>query len=410
MFSPFEKLLILRYLWPGAGGRVVLLVAGIGCAGVAMGVASLILVVSFMNGAQARLASQISSVDGHLSVTRARHELADWRTIRRLAERTPGVSRAVPSLATSGMVSLDGRTFAADVQGLENADLSGQPPVGSGTRVTGALPTGTDEVAVGSGLARRLGAIPGDRIAISLMTNDRDMGLAMRTIGFRLSGIVETGSAAYDEKRAVVVRGALRSLLGSGDIASRIDVTLTDERRIETVRTGLRRRLGKSAIIRSWREMNATLFKALAAEKVGMATIMSLVTIVALFNIMSSLVMLIRFKTREIAILRTMGATRRTIARIFVAVASSIGTAGIGAGLMLGLGLVAAKNPLTHAARATVGRSSIEFDVLLSLPLTISMSEVAWIAGTVMIGLVASTLYPAMKAASTDPASVLRYT
>lgn len=410
MFSLFEQLLIRRYLWPGAGGRVVVLVAGIGCAGVAIGVASLILVVSFMNGAQARLGSQIASVDGHLSVTRARHQLADWRTVRRLAERTPGVARAVPSLATSGMATLDGRMMAADVQGLEGVDLAGQNFTLGGALLAGTMPRTADDVAVGSGLARRLGAVLGDRIAMSLMTNDPDAGPGMRTVGFRLSGIVETGGASYDEKRAVVTRDALRRLLGVGDIASRVDVTLADERRVEGVRGDLRRRLGKSAIIRGWRETNASLFAALATEKVAMAVLLSLVTIVALFNIMSSLVMLVRFKTREIAILRTMGATQATIARVFVAVGSGIGATGVAVGLALGLGLVAAKNPLAGLARAAVARRSVELDVLLSLPLTISPSEVAWIVGTVMTGLVASTLYPAIKAASTDPASVLRYT
>jgi lipoprotein-releasing system permease protein len=156
--------------------------------------------------------------------------------------------------------------------------------------------------------------------------------------------------------------------------------------------------------------MNAALFSALSQEKLPMTVVISIVTIIALSNILSSMVMLVRYKSREIAILRTVGMSRRSIAKVFVGVGAAIGFAGETAGLGVGLSLKAAKDPITQAIAAHTARPSMELDVLLSLPLAISGTEITWVVALVSIGVLLSTFYPAMRAAAIDPASVLRHT
>ncbi len=404
-----ERLVAGRYLWPGKGGRLIVLVAGIGCAGVTIGVASLILVVAFMNGAQARLVGRIATIDGHLSIMRAGAPIRDWRAVRQLAADTPGVVRAVPSLSKNGLAMLDGRVFAADLQGMAPQDIARSQALSASMLVIGAKPAGPDDAVIGEGLAERLGARVGETIAIGAPVVRADGEVAMPTTGVRVAAIVETGVEAFDTKRVIVPRSTIERVLDVGDIASRIDVTLATEADTVQVAAVLRRRLGAGPIVRSWRQMNASLFGALAMEKVAMAAIVSVVTIIALFNILSSLTLLVRFKAREIAMVRTMGVTRGAVARIFVAVGGAIGATGGVAGLTIGLALIALKDPAVGMVRAMMARPPIELDALLSLPLAISAGEIGSITVLVAIGVLASTLYPALRAAAIDPAAVLRH-
>lgn len=409
-FTPAERMLVARYLWPGAGGRLVLLVAAIGCAGVAIGVASLVLVVSFMNGAEARLATGIASVDGHLTISRPGQRMADWPRLRGIAAATPGVAAAVPVLARPGMVTVAGRVAPADLQGMAPADIDRSPAFADGGMlIAGTAPRREGDVAIGSDLASKLGVMPGEPLAITTASVGADGGLVVDNHGARVAGIVHTESYAFDARRVVLPIEHLRTIARSAGEVSRIDVTLADPDRLETAATTLRRRLGSGVDVRTWRAMNARLFAALAQEKVAMGIVTAIVTVVALFNILSSMVLLGRSKAREIAILRTMGASRWSVAKVFVAVGGAIGLTGELAGLGLGFGLRAMKDPVTAWAGAHLAPNSPELAVLLDLPLIISGGEVAWITAWVALGVLASALYPAMRAAAVDPVAVLRY-
>ena len=387
-----ERLLIMRYLLPGIGGRLILLVAAIGVAGVTIGVASLILVIGVMNGAEARLAGQIAAVDGHIALTRPGHRLHDWRTLRTAAASISGVVAAVPTLEAPGMVTAAGRVWPADLQGVR----------------VGHAPQ-ADTARIGADLAARLGVAIGDPIAVTFVTRSDDGGIGVRSVGFSVGAVVGTGNPTYDTRRIVLPIDTLRRLLRLGDVASRIDVSVVDMRQVDAVAARLRRRLDRSVQVRSWRDLNATLFAALATEKVAMTLVVSAVTVIALFNILSSLMMLVRFKAREIAILRTIGMTRRAIAIVFGSVGTSIGVAGGALGIAVGLALLAAKVPILGAAKALFPEHDRELDVFLGVPLTIAPHEIASIAVAVLLGAVASTFYPAARAAAIDPAAVLRY-
>lgn len=410
LLTTFEKLLASRFLVPGAGGRLALLIAAIGCAGIMIGVASLVLVVSFMNGAEVRLAGQIASADGHLFVSGPRLRIARPGEVQRTLESIRGVQAATASLDASGLITAGGRSFAANLQGVQPSQISVSPLFnGSAHSIAGAAPTSSGTMALGSDLADRLGIAPGDHAAITMVRFDRD-GLAVDNHDLAVSGVVSTQVQAFDSRRVIMPIADLRAILRTDSVASKINVRLSDPERQDAVVAAIKERLGPGYTVATWQSMNATLFTALAQERLAMTLIISLVTLIALSNVLSSMVMLVRYKVREIAILRTMGMSRYSTAKVFIVVGVAIGLVGELAGLVLGFGLKAAKDPITAGISAMMDHPPIELNVLLSLPLVISPTEIAWIVALVAIGVVTSTIYPALRAAAVDPASVLRHT
>jgi lipoprotein-releasing system permease protein len=404
-----ERLLARRYLFPGTGGRLMLLVAAIGCAGVMIGVAALILVVAVMNGAEARLAGQIASVDGHLAVTRVGHTLPDWRRLARRAASVDGVVRAIPTLQQSGLVTVAGRVAPVEFQGLRLPDMHRLPAFRGGAAfVTGTLPARTGEIAVGLGIADRLGIGTGDPVAVTTARIDRDGRLAIATTPLTVAGIYRTGATTYDDARVIAPLADVQRLFARGDVASRIDIAATDDAAATRLAPRLRARLAPRAIVHDWRDLNAALVTTMAQEHVAMAAIIAMVTVIALANILSTMGMLVRFKAREIAMLRTMGMSAGSVARVFVAVGVAIGVTGELAGVALGLGLKAAKDPVADAIGRWAGPSP-ELAILRDLPLVVSTPELATIATAVMAGIVAATLIPATRAAALDPARILRH-
>ncbi len=409
LLSAHERLLARRYLFPGVGGRLMLLVAAIGCAGVMIGVASLILVVSVMNGAEARLAGQVASVDGHLAVTRIGHTLPDWRRLTRQAAGVRGVARAVPTLQQSGLVTAAGRVAPVEFQGLRFTDMHRLPAFRGGDAfVTGALPVRAGEIAVGIGIADRLGLGTGDPVAVTTARIDRAGQLVVASTPLTVAGIYRTGAATYDDHRVIAPLPDMQRLFARGDVASRIDIAAVDDATSITLAASLREHLTGPVIIRHWRDLNAALVQTMAQEHVAMAAIIAMVTVIALANILSTMGMLVRFKAREIAILRTMGASAGSVARIFVAVGIAIGLTGEVAGLALGLGLKAIRNPVADAIGRWAGPSP-ELAIFRDLPLVLSFPELAGIAAAVMAGVIAASLFPARRAAMLDPARILRH-
>ena len=403
-----ERRLIRRYLFPGRTGGFALLVAAIGCAGVAIGVAALVLVVSFMNGAEARLAGQIASADGHVFVTSRPQALGRWSGMEGRLRRTAGVVAVTSSAHATGLVTVDGRAFGADLQGIDPADMASLPVLQRGSAaLVGRAPLAAGTVALGMDLASRLGVGPGDHAAIT-MPRFVNGDLTVANYDVVVTGVIGTDVDAFDSRRVVMPMSDLRAIVGPKQAIGRINVWLARPDRQEAIVSDMRRQLGRGFTLTTWRDMNVALFAALAQERLAMAVVVSLVTLIALTNIMSSMVMLVRHKAREIAILRTMGMTHWSVAKVFIGVGAVIGLAGEAAGLAIGLGLKAVKNPVSEAVRAQLTRPSMEMDVLLSLPLSISMGEVGWIVALVTTGVIVSATYPALRAAAVDPAAVLR--
>ncbi|WP_267434294.1 FtsX-like permease family protein [Sphingomonas sp. GM_Shp_1] len=407
MLARHERHLIARYLWPGAGGRLVLLVGAIGCIGVAIGVASLVLVLAVMNGATAKLASSVAPVDGHLSITAAAHQLMDEAQVAAAIARLPGVARAEPLREITAALSIDGRMSPIRLQGLYPDGLARHPALSR--MAMGRRPDSPDSIAVGENAALQLGLLPGMPVALGRVEVAPDRAVSLKLFDARVAGLYHDDEA--DGGQSPVVIGPVTGLPILDDTAAvtrRVAVTLTKPADEAMVTGEIRRRLGPGYRIASWTQTNRTLLAALATEKIGMTIAVGLVTVIALFNILSSMTLLARSKRREIAVLRSMGMSARGIARVFTAVGSVIAGVGAVAGLTLASGLLTQRERIAAFALSLAPTRERELDVFLSLPIGISPHEVAIIGVCVLAGAVLASLYPAWQAARVSPALVLR--
>lgn len=385
-----------------------MLVAAIGCIGVAIGVAALVLVLSFMNGADAQLGGQIASADGQIFVTR-RNPLGTWSGVQQAVRHQKEVAVATASLNVTAMITVQGRSIGAELQGIKPTEMHSIPALAPGAAaLIGHAPLQTGTVAIGSGLATQLGVSLGDHVTLTFPRLNAGI-VQIDNFDAQIAGVVNTGISAFDRSRVIMPADDLRSRARFNRFADKISIWLNSPEQEQGVNR-LRQSLGPDVLVRTWREMNRSLVAALYQERLAMTTIISLVTIIALSNITSSMVMMVRQRSREIAILRTMGMSRYSVARVFIGVGAVIGMVGELAGLAIGFGLKLAKDPVAQALQARMSHPPYELKILLSIPLAITTNQIAWIFALVSTGVILSTLYPALRAAAVDPAVALHYT
>lgn len=411
ILSPFEWTIAKRYMLPGRGEAFIALVAGISLAAVMLGVAALVIVMSVMNGFRAELMDKIVGLNGHAIIQAYGGRLPDWKEVLIEVERTPGVVHASPLIEQPLLVNFNGRVEAILVRGNTPEDIRRL----SDKRIAGdfsGLTAGAGQVAIGARLAENLGARLGDTITIiNPQGRATPFGTVPREIGYRVGAIFEVGVFDYDETFVVMPIPDAQTLLLTGDTIGMIEVVTDDPDEVGTILGPLKAKLAGRAVVSDWKTINASLFEALAVERVAMFVVLSIIVLVAVFNILSSLIMLVRAKTRDIAILRTMGATRRSLLKIFVTTGFLIGALGTLAGLGLGFVFLFFRQPIVRGIELMTGQNlwdpSIRF--LTELPSRTDPVEVAVICVMALVFSFLATLYPALKAASTDPVQVLRY-
>ena len=411
ILSPFEWMIAKRYMLPGRGEAFITLVAGISLVAVMLGVAALVIVMSVMNGFRGELFDKIVGLNGHAVVQAYGGRLENWQGLLKDIEATPGVTRASPLIEQPLLASLNGRVQAILVRGNTPADIQRiKPNLKSGSLAP--LQAGANNVAIGSQLAQALGADVGDTITIiNPAGRATPFGTVPREISYQVAAIFEIGVYDYDQSFVVMPMADAQTLLLTGDSIGMIEVTTDDPDRAAEILAPVTRRLKGQAVVTDWKTLNASLFEALAVERVAMFVVLSIIVLVAVFNILSSLIMLVRAKTRDIAILRTMGATRRSLLKIFVTTGFVIGALGTLAGLILGFVFLYFRQPIVHLIELLTGQNlwdpSIRF--LTELPSRTDPVEVTVICLMALLFSFLATLYPAWKAASTDPVQVLRY-
>ena len=413
MLTRYERMVAGRYLRPAKGEGFIFLVASISLVAVALGVAALIAVMSIMNGFRAELFDRILGLNGHAVVQGYNGRLPDWRPILAATRATPGVTAATPLIEQPLMASLNNRVEGVLVRGMLAADIAATPVIADNV-LAGSLASLAQPrtVAIGAQLAQNLGARAGDRITlIAPQGQATPFGTAPRIVGYTVGAIIEIGIYDFDKAFVVMPLDEAQLLLGLGDDVGMIEVTTDDPDRAPAILAPLAGEVARTAAIVPWQSMNAQLFEALAVDRVVTFWVLSIIIVVAVFNILSSLIMLVRAKTRDIAILRTMGASRPAMMRIFVTVGTIIGAAGIAAGVGLGFLLIAQRQAIIDAMSFLTGQQAWDPSVryLTELP---AKTDPAEVLGIIVMALVLSflaTLYPAWKAASTDPVQVLRY-
>ena len=411
ILSPFEWTIAKRYLLPGKGEAFIALVASISIGVVMLSVAMLVVVMSVMNGFRAELLDKIVGLNGHAIVQAYGGRMDDWENILQEVRQTPGVVRASPLIEQPLLTSFNGRVEAILVRGNTPQDIRNlSSKVVSGN--IDELAPGARKVAIGIRLAENIGARVGDTITvINPQGRSTPFGTLPRQVGYEVAAIFEVGVYDYDGAFVVMPMQDAQTLLLLGDTVQMIEVTVNDADKVGEILAPVQRSLQGRAVVSDWKTINATLFEALQVERAAMAFALSFMVLVAAFNILSSLVMLVRAKTRDIAIMRTMGATRQSLMKIFVTTGFTIGAIGTLAGLAFGFLILAGRKQIVEVIGALTGQNlwDPEYRFLTTIPSKIDGMEVGMIVLLALLLSFLATLYPAWKAASTDPVQVLRY-
>ena len=414
LLSRYESMIARRYLLPGKGERFIVLVAGFSLGAVMLGVAALVIVMSVMNGFRAELFDKIVGLNGHAVVQGYNGRLADWRRVVKEATATPGVTSAVPLIEQPLFATYNGRAEFILLRGMRVEDIRGNPTIRSKV-VAGdldAVTPGSNNVAIGARLAEALGATIGSDISlVSPQGQTTPFGTVPRIVNYRVAAIFEVGIYDYDKAYVMMPLPDAQTFLLMGDAVGMVELQTVDPDRVGPILAPLARKVQGVGVVADWRRLNAELFDALAVERVAMFVVLCIIILVAAFNIASSLIMLVRSKTRDIAILRTMGASRGAMLRIFMTVGTTIGVLGTIAGLVLGAVFLFFRQAVVNFVQLVTGQNlwdpSIRY--LTELPSKPNPVEITAIVIITLVMTFLATVYPAFKAASTDPVQVLRY-
>ena len=414
ILNAYERMIAKRYLVPVKGERFVFVVAGFSIGAVALGVAALIIVMSVMNGFRAELFEKTAGLNGHAIIQGYDGRLANWEQIADAARGTPGVQSATPLIEQPLMASANGRVEGVLVRGNRIEDIRTNPVLNEKV-VSGDLKSitpGSGRIAIGVRLAEQLGAYPGAEISlISPDGRSTPVGTVPRIVTYTVGAIFEVGIFQYDEAYVVMPMQDAQTLLMLGDQVGMVEVQVDDPDKVGEILAPLQPLVQGKGVIADWRQMNSALFEALEIERIAMFVVLSIIILVAAFNIASSLIMLVRAKTRDIAILRTMGASRSSLLRIFMTVGLSIGLIGIVIGAIIGAVFLFFRQNVVNFIQLLTGQNlwdpSVRF--LTELPSKTDPFEVAAIIGVTLVLTFVATLFPARGAANTDPVQVLRY-
>ncbi|HEY0629150.1 MAG TPA: FtsX-like permease family protein, partial [Sphingomicrobium sp.] len=360
------------------------------------------------------LFDKVVGLNGHAIIQGYGGRLANWEQIAETARRTPGVESAKPLIEQPLMASANGRVEGVLVRGNTVEDIRSNPVL-NGKVVSGDLRSitpGSGRIAIGSRLAQTLGAYPGAEISlISPDGRSTPVGTVPRIVTYTVGAIFEVGIFQYDEAFVIMPMQDAQTLLLLGNGVGMVEVQVEDPDRVSETLAPLQPLVQGKGVVVDWKQMNSALFEALEVERIAMFVVLCIIILVAAFNIASSLIMLVRTKTRDIAILRTMGASRRSLLKIFMTVGLSIGLIGIVIGAILGAVFLFFRQGVVNFIQLVTGQNlwdpSVRF--LTELPSRTDPLEVVAIVTVTVVLTYVATLFPARNAANTDPVQVLRY-
>lgn len=413
MFSAFERLVAMRYLRARRREGFINVIAGFSLLGIALGVATLIIVMSVMNGFRAELLGRILGLNGHISVTSIEGPLTQFDDVAMALRGLPEIRKVTPLIEGQVMVTAGGQAAGALVRGMRAEDLRAHEVIADHI-VEGSLDgfVGLDTIALGVRLARRLGVGIGDHVTlITPQGQTTVMGSIPRMKSYQVVALFEIGMYEYDNSFAYVPIEAAQLYFRLPDAVNGLEVMVADPDDIQRPMTELFKALGPGFQLFDWQGANSSFFTAIQVERNVMFLILTLIILVAAFNIISGQIMLVKDKGRAIAILRTMGATRGMIMRIFLMTGASIGVVGTLGGLGLGLLFCDNIETIRQWLQALTGTElfSAEIYFLSKLPAIVDPGEVLAVTGMALGLSLLATLYPSWRAARLDPVEALRY-
>ena len=414
LFSKFERLVAKRYLRAKRKEGFISVITGFAFTGIALGVATLIIVMSVMNGFRHELLGRILGINGHIGImSPLGYPFNNYQeAVKDLAE-IEHVRIVIPMIENQLLVSAGKSAEGAMVRGMTAEDIQKKPVLRDAFKKVDMHDFTGDNVVMGIRLATKMGVVPGDQITlISPNGKVTAFGTVPRMKSYQVIGTFEAGMYEYDSNFIFMPLETAQTYFGLKGAVTHIDVTIDDEKLLAPVRRGIERSVsGDGAYVYDWKQTNAAFFNAIDVERNVMFIILTLIILVAAFNIITGLIMLVKDKGRDVAVLRTMGATKGMIMRIFFMDGAFIGFVGTALGLILGLLFCHNIEAIRQGLQTIMGRDlfSAEIYFLSKLPAKVDNLEVLTVVIISLLLSFLATLYPAYRAAKMDPVEALRY-
>lgn len=414
MFTPLERLLAFRYLRSRRSEGFISVIAWFSFAGITLGVATLIIVMSVMNGFRAELVNRILGLNGHLGISSTlANGIDDYETLTSYIAQNPNIMAATPQIESQVLVSANNVTIGAVVRGVIWSDLAIRAPLWDS--ITDEIITrfrDNKAILIGKTMARNLNLAQGDSITLlALKGRTTAFGSIPTRQSFIIGGIFDVGMHEYDSSFVFMPLPAAQKFFSMPDRVSGIELYINDPDDAPIVKAEMTSILPEKTAVFDWMDRNRNFLNALQVERNVMFLILTLIILVAAFNIISSMIMLVRSKNADIAVLRTMGLGRTSLLKIFLLTGTSIGIIGTIVGSLLGLlfcwNIDGIKSFIENLTGSELFSAEIYF--LSKLPAVVEPAEVGVvIVMTLTLSLLAS-LYPAWRACAIAPAEVLRY-
>jgi lipoprotein-releasing system permease protein len=412
-FAAFEWMIALRYLRPTRREGYVSIISIFSLIGIAIGVAALIIVLAVMNGFRHELLARILGLNGHAVVQSLYGNLTNYDALAAKVRAVPGVTRVTPIVDGQVMASANGLNGGVLVRGLRRDDLRRLTTVSSSLS-DGALARfqGGESVIVGARLAEKMRLVPGQAITlIAPRGNVTPFGTTPRVKSYTIAGTFRVGMSEYDQTFVFMPLAEAQLYFNMGDSVNGLEVMVTDPDRANAIANAIAAAVGPTYRIVTWQDMQSSLFGALQVERNVMALILALIVLVAALNIISGLIMLVKDKAGDIAILRTMGASRGAVMRIFFIAGASIGVTGTLLGFIIGVVFCTYIEEIRQALSSLTGTTLFDPTIyfLSRIPAEMDASEVTFVVLLALSLSFLATLYPSWRAARLDPVEALRY-